>query len=125
MLFDLRSRRRRTFVRIIYVMLAVVMVSGLILVGVGTGGSNNGLLNAFTNNGSGGTGSQNAAINKQTEQALKATKQNPNSMAAWRKLVVARWSAAGVSPGNFNSATSTYTASGKKQLKLALTAWDK
>lgn len=123
MLFDLRSRGRRTTVRVIYVLLALVMLSGLILVGVGTGNNNGGLLNAFTNNGSGG--SQNSAINTQTRNALKATKANPNSKAAWRKLVNARWSQAGVSPGNYNSTTSTYTASGKKQLRLALTAWDK
>lgn len=96
MLFDLRSRGRRTTVRVIYVLLALVMLSGLILVGVGTGNDNGGLLNAFTNNGS-GNGSQNSAINTQTRNALKATKANPNSKEAWRSLVNARWSAAGVS----------------------------
>jgi len=123
MLFDLRSRSRRTTVRIIYAILALVMLSGLILVGVGTGGSNNGLLNAFTNNGSGNSG-QSQAITNQTRKAIKATEKNPNSPAAWSQLVQARWSQ-GNSGNNYNSSTSTYTASGKKQLNLALTAWDK
>ena len=55
MLFDLRSRGRRHTVRVIYLFLALVMASGLVLVGVGTG-SSGGLLNAFTNGSSSGGG---------------------------------------------------------------------
>jgi hypothetical protein len=124
MLFDLRSRGRRTTVRIIYLLLALVMLSGLILVGVGTGNNNGGLLNAFTNNGSGSSGGQSKAILNQTRKALKATTANPKSPGAWAKLVQARWSEAG-SGNNYNTTTEAYTASGKKQLKLALAAWDK
>jgi hypothetical protein len=125
MLFDLRSRGRRTTVRVIYVILALVMLSGLILVGVGTGNNNGGLLNAFTNNGSStkNNGVPQAIVN-QTNQALKATKANPKSSAAWAKLVQARWSEAGSGP-NYNTSTEAYTKSGKVQLELALTAWDK
>jgi hypothetical protein len=124
MLFDLRSRGRRTTVRVIYVLLALVMLSGLILVGVGTGNNNGGLLNAFTNNGSSNNSGQSQAILNQTRKAIKATEKKPTSPAAWSLLVQARWSEAGSGP-NYDTSTSTYTASGKKQLKLALTAWDK
>jgi hypothetical protein len=124
MLFDLRSRGRRTMVRVIYVILALVMLSGLILVGVGTGNNNGGLLNAFTNNGSGGGSSQNKVITAQTTKALKAVKKSPDSAAAWRQLVLARFTQAG-SGSNYNSTTSTYTKGGTAQLKLALTAWNK
>jgi hypothetical protein len=124
MLFDLRSRGRRTTVRVIYVLLAIVMLSGLILVGVGTGNNNGGLLNAFTNNGSGNNNGQSQAIIKQTNHALKATKANPKSPAAWASLVEARWSEGNSGP-NYNSTTGAYTKSGKAQIKLALTAWDK
>jgi hypothetical protein len=123
MLFDLRSRGRRTTVRIIYLLLALVMLSGLILVGVGTGNNNGGLLNAFTNNGS-GSGGQNKAVTAQTTKALKAIKKSPNSPAAWKQMVEARWTQAG-SGSNYDTATSTYTKSGKQQLRLALTAWNK
>jgi hypothetical protein len=123
MLFDLRSRGRRTTVRVVYLLLALVLLSGLILVGVGTGNNNGGLLNAFTNNGSGGNSSQNQAVNQQTKSALKRTKEHPNSAAAWSNLVLARYTAANTA-GNFNSTTGVYSAGGKTQLKLALTAWD-
>src|SRR5579871_2778822 len=103
MLFDLRSRGRRRAVQVIYVGLALIMISGLLLVGVGTG-SGGGILNAFTNNGS--SSGQNAAINAQTRAALKATKKDPNSASAWASLVQARFTAAGEG-SNFDSATAT------------------
>jgi hypothetical protein len=119
MLFDLRSRRRRGVVRVIYLFLAVVMVAGLVLVGVGTGSNQGGLLNAFTNNGTGGGGSQLA--DQTLNQALKAVKKNP-SAANWSSLIQARWSVAG-SGSNYNSTTGAYSASGKKQLQLGADAW--
>lgn len=89
MLFDLRSRGRRRTVQVIYAFLALVMVGGLLLVGVGTG-SGGGILNAFTNNGS---GSNSGAVKSAFEQqALKLTKQQPNNPAAWTKLIQAQYS---------------------------------
>jgi|SRR5581483_10166735 len=89
MLFDLRSRGRRRTVQAIYLFLALIMLSGLLLVGVGTG-SGGGLLNAFTNNGS---GSNQGAVKSQAEQAaLKLTKQQPNNPSAWNQLLTAQWS---------------------------------
>jgi hypothetical protein len=120
MLFDIRSRGRRQTVRVIYLFLALVMVAGLVLVGVGTGSNQGGLLNAFTNNGSGGGGSQLA--DQQLNKALKATKKNPQSAANWAALLQARWSAAGTG-SNYNTTSDTYTASGKKQLQAGADAW--
>jgi hypothetical protein len=89
MLFDLRSRGRRRTVQAIYAFLALIMLSGLLLVGVGTG-SGGGILNAFTNNGSGGNSGQ---VKSAVEQAaLKVTKKEPNNPAAWASLVQAQWS---------------------------------
>ncbi|MGC9221868.1 MAG: hypothetical protein ACP5H2_11045 [Solirubrobacteraceae bacterium] len=119
MLFDLRSKRRRGTVRVIYLFLALVMVAGLVLVGVGTGTSGGGLLNAFTNGGSGG--SQKTTITSQIKSALKQTEKNPNSATAWSGLLQARWAAAGTT--GFDSTTGTYTAVGKEQLKLAAQDW--
>src|ERR1700749_4446414 len=119
MLFDLRSRGRRTTVRVIYLFLALVMVSGLVLVGVGTGSNQGGLLNAFTNNGSGGGGGSQDA-DKQLPTAIKAAKNNPNSAKAWSNLIQARWSVAN-SGNNLNTTTGAYSASGKQQLRLAIT----
>jgi hypothetical protein len=120
MLFDLRSRSRRRTVRVVYMFLALVMVAGLVLVGVGTGGSQGGLLNAFTNNGSGGGASQ--VYVQQVQQAVKAVKKHPNSATDWASLAQARWGAAG-SGSNYDTTTDTYTKTGKKQLSLAASAW--
>lgn len=124
MLFDLRSPRRKNTVRIVYFFLAVIMVAGLVLVGVGTG-SGGGLLNAFTNNGSGGN--QNAVNDQQTKAALKQTKKHPNSAAAWASLMQARFSAAGSGSNATTNASGglSYTSAGLSQLKLATHAWDR
>jgi hypothetical protein len=118
-LFDLRSRGRRRAVRVIYVGLALLMLSGLVLFGVGAGNNNGGLLNAFT--GSGSSSGQTAVIDSQTKAAIKATQKNPDSASAWASLIQARFDAAGEG-SNYNSATG-YTASGKKQLEAAAVAW--
>jgi hypothetical protein len=121
MLFDLRSRGRRRTVQVIYSLLAMVMLGGLVLFGVGAGNGIGGLLNAFTNNGS---NSNHQAIDQQTRSALRETQRNPNSAHAWAALVQARWSAAGTG-SNFDSTTNTYTAAGKHQLRLATHAWQR
>lgn len=120
MLFDLRSRGRRRTVQGVYLALALIMVVGLIGVGVGTGNGIGGLLNAFSNNGSGNN--QNQVASQQERSALKAVKAHPNSPAAWAQLVQARWSAAG-GANNFNATTGIFTASGKRELTRATQAW--
>jgi hypothetical protein len=119
MLFDLRSRGRRHTVRVIYLFLALVMASGLVLVGVGTG-SSGGLLNAFTNGSSSGGGSQFA--DQLLHKAIKATEKNPQSTSDWASLLAARYNAAN-SGSNYNTTTGVYSASGKKQLQQAAVAW--
>jgi hypothetical protein len=116
MLFDLRSRGRRRTVRVVYALLALVMVVGLVGLGVGTG-SSGGILNAGENSGSGG-GSQIA--DQALKKAITAVKKHPTA-ANWANLMQARWSDA--NSGSNYSATSGYTKSGKKQLQLAADAW--
>jgi hypothetical protein len=120
MLFDLRSKGRRRAVKVIYLFLALIMVAGLVLVGVGTGSNSGGLLNAFTNSGSGGGAT--SVYKQQVATTTKAVKKHPNSAAAWAALAQARWGAAG-SGSNFDTTSGTYTKSGKQQLALAATAW--
>jgi hypothetical protein len=122
MLFDLRSKSRRNTVRVVYVILALLMLSGLLLVGVGTGNNNGGILNALGNNGSGS--GQDTAIQQQTRAAVKLTVKHPDSASAWAALVQARWSAAN-NGSNYNTTTDAYTAGGKAQLNDAVTAWVK
>jgi hypothetical protein len=122
MLFDLRSRGRRRAVQVIYFGLALVMVGGLLLVGVGAGNGFGGLLNAFTNNGS--SGGQNQVISQALTAAEKTVKAQPNSAAAWAALLQAQYTVAGEG-SNFDSATSTYTASGKRELRAVTTSWQR
>ncbi|MDQ6607497.1 MAG: hypothetical protein M3Z06_13235 [Actinomycetota bacterium] len=121
MLFDLRGRGRRRTVQVIYLGLAVIMLGGLLLVGVGTG-SGGGILNAFTNNGSGNA--QQQVVSQQEKNALRATRLRPTDPSAWSSLVQARWSSAGQG-SDYNSTTGQFTANGKKELTAATQAWQR
>ena len=120
MLFDLRGRGRRRTVQGVYLGLAILIGGGLILFGVGTGSGGGGLLNGIGGSG----GSSNAAVSQAEKSAEKAVKANPNSAAAWAGLVQARYDNAGQGT-NFNSATNTETASGKRELTAAMQAWQR
>src|SRR5947209_16843408 len=120
MLFDLRSRGRRRTFQAVYLVLAVLMGGGLILFGVGTGSGIGGLLNAFTGSGS---NNQSAQISQAEKTAIKQTQKDPNNAAAWGALLIARYQNA--SSVGFNSATSTYTDAGKKELSKATQAWER
>jgi hypothetical protein len=122
MLFDLRSRGRRRTVQAVYLGLAVILGLGLVLFGVGAGNGLGGLLNAFTGNGSGSNQSQ--VVSQQEKTALKEVKTNPNSASAWSDLIQARWTAAGEG-NNYDAATASFTASGKKELTLATQDWQR
>lgn len=120
MLFDLRSRGRRTTVRTVYLGLAILMGGGLILFGVGTGVSGGGLLNAF----GGGSSNQNQVVNTAEKNALRATQLHPQDPSAWAQLVQARWTAAGQG-SDYNSAAGTFTPAGKRELAGAVSAWQR
>src|SRR5580658_165059 len=118
MLFDLRGRGRRRTIQAIYLGLAVILGGGLILFGVGTGGGQGGLLNAFNPNG--GSSAAKAYVSQQTKNAEKETRLDPTNPAGWASLVQARYDDA--SQG-FNQTTGTYTAAGKADLAAAGSAW--
>jgi hypothetical protein len=122
MLFDLRSRGRRRTVQVIYIGLAVLIGSGLILFGVGTGSGGGGLFGAFTGSNQ-HSGANSSAVTSQVKKALARTKQSPSSAAAWQNLVNARLSAA--NSVGFDSTTSTYTKGGKQQLQLLTQAYSR
>lgn len=121
MLFDLRSRGRRTTVRAVYLTLAILMGGGLILFGVGTGVSGGGLLNAF----SGGGSNQNQVVSSAERNAEKAVKANPNSAAAWAALLQARWTTATTAGSGFDASTGTFTKLGKTELTNVTNAWQR
>ncbi len=122
MLFDLRSRGRRRTVQGVYLGLALLMGGGLVLFGVGAGNGFGGILNAFTGNGS--SSAQKQAVSQQEKTALRATRLNPTSPAAWGQLVEARWTSAGQG-SNVDPTTGAFTTSGRKELTLLTQAWQK
>jgi hypothetical protein len=88
MLFDLRSRGRRTTVKVVYSMLAVLMGAGLILFGIG-GATSGGFLNGLVGGGSGGSSGSSP---QKTEQHLEQiVRQNPDNAKAWARLVTVRY----------------------------------
>ncbi|MFL5823632.1 MAG: tetratricopeptide repeat protein [Solirubrobacteraceae bacterium] len=121
MLFDLRSRGRRTTVRAVYLGLAILIGGGLILFGVGTGIGGGGLLNAFN----GGGGNQQQVVSNAERKAEKAVKTDPSNPAAWASLVQARWTAATTDGTGFNVSTGTFTDHGKSELKQLTQAWER
>jgi hypothetical protein len=122
MLFDLRSRGRRRTVQVIYIGLAVLIGSGLILFGVGTGSGGGGLFGAFTGSNS-HTGANSSAVTSQVKNALAQTRKNPSSARAWSNLVAARFSAA--NSVGYDSTSGTYTKAGKQQLQLLTQAYNR
>ena len=122
MLFDLRSRGRRRTVQVVYLGLALLMGGGLVLFGVGTGNGIGGLLNAFT--GSGSSGGQNAGgqpAGEDRAQADQAEPQRPRRLGGAVRP-------AGTTPAtgsNYDSATNTFTAAGKKELAAYGPAWQR
>src|SRR6478736_3556423 len=112
MLFDLRSGARKRTVKIVYLGLALLMFVGFVGFGIGSSGlqgSIGDLIGTSSNSGS------------PADAKAKAT---PSEAALWAAAAQARVRLAVVGD-NFDSATSDYTASGKRQLQAAATNWDK
>jgi hypothetical protein len=116
-LFDLRSRGRRRTVQVLYLFLALLMVGGLLLVGVGTG-SGGGILNAFTNSGSGNNAS--SVVDSTAKTALKVANAHPTNAPDWDALVGDQWAQATHSP---DETTKGFTVAGKNELIALTKSW--
>lgn len=118
MLFDLRARGRRRTVQLVYLGLAILIGSGLVLFGVGTGTGGGGLFGAFTNGSSNSSGGANVSQAEKT--ALHQTQAHPSSPQAWVQLINAR-----VAAGDRDCNGTSCTATGRKKLEEAGTAWQR
>jgi predicted Zn-dependent protease len=119
MLFDLRSRGRRTTVRIVYGGLSVLFLLAFVGLGVGTGfGSSFNIGELFGSSGS--PKSYEAAVAK----ARKHTKTEPNNPAAWAARVEAELRQSS-EPGFSNQSSEGFTAKGKKLLNEANQSWER
>lgn len=118
MLFDLRSRGRRRTMQVIYIGLAILLASGLVLFGIGTGTGGGGLLGGLS--GSGSSNNQSGAVGAAAKSAQARVNKNPSDPAAWASLIEARYEnaqSAGIANGAF-------TAFGKQQLALVTNEYE-
>jgi hypothetical protein len=118
MLFDLQSRGRKNFVKVIYLGLAILMGGGLVLFGIGTGTGGGGLFDVF----SGGSSSTSAQVSNVEKRATREVRLHPQDPQAWADLTRARYQTAGLGE-NYDQATNSFTASGRRKLATASTAW--
>jgi hypothetical protein len=104
--------------QVIYIGLAVLMASGLVLFGVGTGTGGGGLLGGLS--GSGSSNNQAGAVGKAAQNAQARVNKNPTDPAAWASLIEARYEnaqSAGITNGGF-------TNFGKQQLALVANEYE-
>jgi hypothetical protein len=124
MLFDLKGRRRRV-VQVTYLMLALLMGGGLVLVGVGSS-ANGGLLNAFTGGGDNGSSSSDAKkpLNNQIKVAEQKLRVSPNDRAALATLVRAHFGLAGLEQQQSSDGQSvSISDKGVAEMRQASDAW--
>jgi hypothetical protein len=122
MLFDLRGSGRRTTVKVVYVMLAVLMGGGLILFGIG-GSVSGGLIDAITQQDS-NTGAGASEFQKRATSTQLKAEASPKDAAAWADAARARYQLA-LSGDNFDPNTGQFTDAGKTQLQTASSDWEK
>src|SRR3954447_14405871 len=99
MLFDLRSRGRRSTVRVVYIGLALLIGLGLVGFGIGGGFGGGGILSAGTEN----EGANRASFAGEVKKYRKLTAQQPKNAAAWEKLTLALLHEAGGNEGGITS----------------------
>src|SRR5215207_2078904 len=122
MLFDLRGAGRRTTIKAVYLMLAVLMGGGLVLFGIG-GDVSGGLVDAITER-SGTTDTGTGRYEDRVREAERATQADPKDAEAWAALARARFQLASAG-NNFDQQTQQFSASGKAQLRSATQAWER
>ena len=122
MLFDLRGAGRRTTIKAVYLMLAVLMGGGLVLFGIG-GDVSGGLVDAITERGS-TSGAGTETFRKRAEQAEARARANPQDPAAWAAAARARYQLAGAGEF-FDQANGVFTEEGKAELQRASQSWER
>jgi hypothetical protein len=118
MLFDLRSRGRRSAVKVIYIGLAVLFVLGFVGFGVGGGFGSSGIFSALN----GEKESGGASFSSQISKYRKLTRQQPSNPAAWEGLTKAILHESG-GEAYTDSRTGTPTSKGRELYAQAAQAW--
>jgi tetratricopeptide (TPR) repeat protein len=118
MLFDLKGRRKR-FVQVSYVILAVLFAVGLVGFGIG-GGVSGGFFDALSGNGGSGGSDASKKEVQRLEQAIKA---QPKNEKAWAALARAHYAVATTS-GDYDSQTGAFKEGALDDLRRAARAWE-
>jgi hypothetical protein len=84
MLFDLRGAGRRTTIKAVYLMLAILMGGGLVLFGIG-GDVSGGLFDAFSDRS--GSGSASEDLQERIDQREERLSANPQNEATLKALI--------------------------------------
>jgi hypothetical protein len=118
MLFDLRSRGRRTTVRVVYGGIAIIFVIAFVGAGVGTGFGGNFSVGELFGGGSSKT------YTSVVQAAEKRTKREPSNPAAWQALVEAQLRQSSESEYS-NQTTGGFTGKGKQLLAHIQQSWER
>jgi tetratricopeptide (TPR) repeat protein len=119
MLFDLKGRRKR-FVQVSYVILAVLFGIGLVGFGIG-GATSGGLFDAI---GGGGGGSSSSTFEKQVKKLELAVRAQPRNEKAWAQLARAEYQVA-TTGGDYDNSTGTFKEGALAQLRRSARAWER
>ncbi|MFT4048547.1 MAG: hypothetical protein QM648_01765 [Solirubrobacterales bacterium] len=115
MLFDLQGPRK-TFVKVIYLGLAILMAGGLVLFGIGSN-VNGGLADIF------GSSSSADAAKDNVNKYAKQVQENPKNKEALQNLIAARYTYA-ADASNYNKTKNTFNKTGTAQLNQLKDDWN-
>jgi hypothetical protein len=119
MLFDLKGRRKR-FIQVSYVILAVLFGVGLVGFGIG-GATSGGLFDAI---GGGGGGGSSDTFEKQVEKLERSVAAQPKNEKAWAALARAEYQVA-TTGDNYDSQTGAFEEGALRELRRSARAWER
>jgi tetratricopeptide (TPR) repeat protein len=120
MLFDLKGRRKR-FIQVSYVVLAVLFAVGLVGFGIG-GATSGGLFDAI--GGGGGGGGASDTFQEQVEKLERSTRAQPSNEKAWVQLARAEYQSA-TTGSDYDNQTGTFEEGALDELRRSARAWER
>ena len=121
MLFDLKGKRKR-FIQVVYVALAILFAVGLVGFGIG-GGASGGLFDAIGGGGGGGS-SGSSVYKKEVSELEQRVRVSPKDKQAWDKLAQAHYNLAR-SGSDYDANTGQFSEGAANTLAAAPAAWER
>jgi hypothetical protein len=119
MLFDLKGRRKR-FIQVSYVILAVLFAVGLVGFGIG-GATSGGLFDAI---GGGGGGGGSSTFEDQVARLERSVRAQPRNEKAWAALARAEYQVA-TTGEDYDNQTGTFEEGALDELRRSARAWER